>query len=158
GHAEGINDVAISSDGRRLATASDDHTARLWDLATGQSQVLEGHTDEAWTVQVSPDGRRLVATSKDNTLRLWDGATRTSRALRGHEAGGVAFAALVLGGRRIVSWGYDRTLRLWDPSTGEGSLHDRAIGVTVPYGGRWLGWRDRAGEVRVEDLESGATR
>jgi hypothetical protein len=49
GHTDSVYGVAFSADGALLATASADRTARLWNVATGQSHgaPLEGHTDEA---------------------------------------------------------------------------------------------------------------
>jgi WD40 repeat protein len=40
GHSLGINGLSLSPDGSRLATGSDDHTVRLWDLATGKELLL----------------------------------------------------------------------------------------------------------------------
>ena len=61
---------------RRIVTASEDHTARLWDAATG-GPIGEAmrHEDRVNSAAFSPDGSRIVTASEDNTARLWDAAT-----------------------------------------------------------------------------------
>src|SRR5205814_1267949 len=69
-------DVKFSPEGDRLATASYDGTARLWDATNGsQSVKLAGHTDRLFSVAWSPDGTHIATDSADGTARVWDSAT-----------------------------------------------------------------------------------
>jgi len=73
GHTDQIYAVAFSPDGKLLATASADTTARLWDVASHQlvGDPLTGHTNLVRGVAFSPDGTLLATTSLDHTARLW---------------------------------------------------------------------------------------
>ena len=72
GHTGAVNSVAFSPDSARVSTASEDNTARLWDVATGQLlHTFTGHTDAVFAAPFSPDGRRLATASADETARLW---------------------------------------------------------------------------------------
>src|SRR4029079_6462177 len=61
-------------DGALLASASWDHTARLWPLskdASGAVRVLEGHKGNVNGIAFTPDGQSVVTAGYDATLRIW---------------------------------------------------------------------------------------
>jgi WD40 repeat protein/DNA-binding winged helix-turn-helix (wHTH) protein len=68
----GVVDLAFSSDGSRLATASHDGSVRIWDPSSGeQLLVLRGHDATVTSVAFSPDGSRLASVGVDGTVRIW---------------------------------------------------------------------------------------
>lgn len=71
GHAAPVVALAVSPDRTMLASASWDHTARLWPLAGGAPRVLAGHSQNVNGVAFARDGRAAVTVGYDATLRIW---------------------------------------------------------------------------------------
>src|SRR5258708_25492319 len=75
-HGGWVEAVAFSPDGTLVATASNDHTARLWDAQTGAPRGAPmRHERNVSQVRFSPDGKLLATASDDATARLWDART-----------------------------------------------------------------------------------
>jgi WD40 repeat protein len=74
GHIRDVKAAAFLPDGRRVLTASSDHTVLQWDVATGQSNNALNlrHPDAVTSLALSGDGRRAVTTCADQVVRLWD--------------------------------------------------------------------------------------
>ncbi|MFE9141856.1 hypothetical protein [Streptomyces tubercidicus] len=72
-HTGSVNGIALSPDGRTVATVGADRCIRLWDTRTHRpTAVLKFHTNEVHFVAFSPDGHTLATTAADQTTRLWD--------------------------------------------------------------------------------------
>ena len=117
-HNSSVNAVAFSPDGRKVATASYDNTARLWDVETGkQIQRLE-HDGSVYGVAFSPDGKKLATASSDSSARLWDVRTgkQIQRLEHDRSVNAVAFSP---DGQKLATASSDSSARLWDVGTGK---------------------------------------
>jgi hypothetical protein len=115
GHTDFVKSVAFSPDGLRLATGSQDQTARVWDARTGDKLLeCKGHSGGVFSVAFSPDGLRLATGSYDNTARVWDAESgHPLLECKGH-TGGVMSVAFSPDGMRLATASYDKTARVWD--------------------------------------------
>jgi eukaryotic-like serine/threonine-protein kinase len=119
GHEDRVRSVAFSPDGSRIATASYDHTARIWDSSTGRELLrLTGHTDRVRDARFSPDGRRLVTGSLDGSARIWDATSGAQLLQLGGGSGRVRSVSFSPDGSRIVTAHSDNAARIWDATTG----------------------------------------
>ncbi len=132
--------VAFSVDGKRLASASDDLTVKVWDLVPGASPpgapprkkpaaiptlnagdellTLKGHGGDVESVVFSADGKRLVTASEDQTAKIWDAADGNELlTLKGH-TGPVTCVAITADGKQVATGGRDHLAKLWDATTG----------------------------------------
>src|ERR1700741_572357 len=120
GHSSGVDGVAFSPDGKRLATASWDHTAKVWDVESGKELLaLRGHSSGVYGVAFRPDGKRLATASSDHTAKVWDARSgKELLTLRGHSdsVGGVAYSP---DGKHLATASGDHTAKVWDAGSGK---------------------------------------
>ena len=160
-HADWVNAVALTSDGRRAISASYDRTLKIWDLESGEAiRTLEGHADWVNAVALTPDGRRVVSASADKTLKIWDlESGQAIRTLEGH-ASWVNAVALTPDGRQAVSASNDRTLKIWDLESGKSIRtlegHTSWVNaVALTSDGRQAVSASKDETLKIWDLESG---
>ena len=157
GHMDEVFSVAFSPDGKTLATASKDGTARLWDVATGNVRhVLSGHANEVICAEFSPDGQTLATGSEDQRVLLWDVRSGELRhALEGHE-NHILAVVFSHDGRQLACGGRDNCVRVWDLETRQPltTLEDPTAPVrNIRYSpdGRVLAACDEAGVIHRWD-------
>jgi serine/threonine protein kinase len=119
GHSDGVNAVAWSPDGKRIASGGQDNTVQVWDAVDGGNVfTYRGHSDPVAAVAWSPDGRRIASGGWDNTVQVWDAADG-GHAFTYHGHSVAVFAvAWSPDGRRIASGSGDNTVRVWDAADG----------------------------------------
>jgi len=157
--ADGAQTIAVSADGKWLATAAADNSIKLWDLSTGQpARSLAGHTAAVSALRFSPDGTKLVSGSLDKSIRIWQVAD-------GAPAGRIdtpqpVQALAVLGaGERIASGGGDNNIRVWAAPAGAArslaGLTGAATAVALSPDKKLLAVATAEGPIQVFDLASG---
>ena len=132
GHDDDVQGVAWSPDGGRLATASADRTARIWDAGNGNElTALRGHHDYVTGLAWSPDGGRLATASADRTARIWDAEGGCELVvLRGHAAE-VRSVAWSPDGKRLAAASSDGIVRICEGGSGKELLVLRGHGAEV---------------------------
>jgi WD40 repeat protein/DNA-binding XRE family transcriptional regulator len=117
GHRRDVGGLALSPDGKLLASGSADGVVRLWDAARLRSRgpPLQKDTAGVNGLAFSPDGTMLASSHADGAIWLWDAAhgRPLGRPLHGDSAGvnGVAFSP---DGKTLAAANYDGTILLWD--------------------------------------------
>ena len=115
----GVQSVAYSPDGTRMAIGDDTGRLQVWDAQTSEVLLLwDGHSSQVSSVVYSPDGKTIASGSYDKTVKLWDGLTGTlSHILKGH-SDWVHSVVYSPDGKTIVSGNGDATMKVWDGVTG----------------------------------------
>lgn len=181
----GINVVAFSPDGTRLASGSTDNTARIWDLAKGKTvrklgdfdggfgirwPYLRGHECQVVSVAFSPDGKWLATAGNDRwwssgsgeqTIRIWD-LENPLRWERIVPAPGVESLRYAPDGKTLSWRCNDESLNFLDPVSGKEILpqeaHRAAVNAVVYFpDGKTIATGSSDGTIRLWDTASGKT-
>src|SRR5262249_45936787 len=114
-HDGAVTDVTFSPDGRWVLTASDDHTARVWDAATGKPRFDAPLRRGAAVLRASfsTDGDRVVTAGADGTARVWDADSGAPAGSPLPHGGRVVRASFHPDGKRVLTASADGSARVW---------------------------------------------
>ncbi|MCT7949650.1 WD40 repeat domain-containing protein [Ancylothrix sp. C2] len=112
--------LAISGDGKILASSNYDGSIKLWELNHPDlTKALAGQPRSFYPISGTSNGQPLASNSTDKKLNILHTATASLlRSLAGHTSG-ISSIALSADGQTLLSGGYDGTIKIWLLSTGQ---------------------------------------
>lgn len=118
GHTATVLSVAVSADGKRVLSGSEDKTARVWEMATGKEVRALTSSGMVFCVAFSSDGNQALSSTLGSAT-LWN--LRSGKEVQEFEGGETWMEAALFrpGQRQIVTVGKYATAVLWDTQTGD---------------------------------------
>ena len=120
GHSGAVTGLALTADGKLIATSGEDKTVRVWDVASGkQLRSFQGHMTKATAVAARGDGRQIASASEDGAVRVWDLNTTDDHRAMTEAKESLWAVAISADGKRLAAAGADKKIRVYDPDTGK---------------------------------------
>ncbi|MGK7941836.1 MAG: AAA-like domain-containing protein [Crocosphaera sp.] len=121
---DNITHLTFSPDSKKIATASMDGTAKLWDLQGNLEQSIPAHQDIINWITFSPDGEYLLTGSDDSSIKIWNQKGKLIKTLKS-DLFPISKITYRSDGQYFLTASQDGTVRLWDH---EGKLHTKMKG------------------------------
>ncbi|MFM6402130.1 MAG: WD40 repeat domain-containing protein, partial [Planktothrix sp.] len=125
GHRTSVNALVLTSNSHQFASASDDNTIKLWEVASGKLirtfTILPGFMKPDSTyykcVKITPEANILISGSLDNKLRLWHLHQGNLIATINAHKDCINCIDLHHDGQTLVSGSRDKTIKVWHLGT-----------------------------------------
>ncbi len=155
-HTGSIWEIDFSPDSQLILSASNDNTAKLWQLDGTLLTTYRGHKAGVWAVDFSQDQTKVITASWDKTVKLWDINGKLLQTFKGHQDR-VWEVEYSPDDKVIASASWDKTIKLWTP---EGKLittltghRDRVWGIDFSKDGKILATASWDKTIKLWDLE-----
>jgi serine/threonine-protein kinase len=160
-HAKSVCDLCFGPpQGKRLVSASQDGTLKVWDLDGAPEPVWSWTNKNAfYCAAFSPDGKR-VAGSLSGLVKLWD--AETGKVVRDIYVDGFGEYTMAFSpdGARLAAGGNDKFIRIWDAATGQSIVHwtpytSGITSLTFSRDGKQLTAGSNSGAIKIWDSRTG---
>ena len=161
GHTGTINRSALSPDDTLVVTAGADHTARIWDIATGRELARLAHPDGVMSTAWSSDGTRIATSCWDGKLRIWNATTHALVLAIDDAPTNLLDVSFAPDGTRLASTGHGGEIDIWNATTGAHELALVGHGAPVTTAawspdGSLIASSSSDGTLRIWDARTGA--
>ncbi|MBD2128701.1 protein kinase [Microcoleus sp. ZQ-A2] len=120
GDSNSTNPVAITPDGKTLATGSEEGTIKFWNLQTGElKKTFKGHTSAVNVIVFSPNGQTLASGSADESIKLWNLNTEGVLHTLSGRSKGISAIVMTPDSQTLVSGDRVGNIEFWNLKNGE---------------------------------------
>lgn len=162
GHTDNIQNLALSPDGKTIASASDDGTVKLWELDGDSNSAIKEIKDQGGWVRavVFLSDRQIITAGQDRNIKIIDIASgKVVKTLSGH-TNLINNLAISPANDLLVSGSYDNTVNIWQISTGKllRSLKghtDKIFGLAISPDGTKIVSASRDKNLKIWDVKTG---
>lgn len=162
GHTDTVQSVAVSPDGKTIASASDDGTVKLWELEGDNTSPIKEIKDRGGWVRavVFVSDSQIITAGQDKNIKIIDIASgKILKTLSGH-TNLINSLAIAPASDLLASGSYDNEINLWQISTGKlwRSLKghtDKIWGVAISTDGKFVISASRDKTLIIWDVKTG---
>jgi Tol biopolymer transport system component len=132
-HADIIQHLTFSPDGKILASASYDKQVKFWDPAGGKLlNTLTEHSDSVYGITFSPDGKLFASAAADRAVKVWQTAGTKLLYTLGESTDWVYAIAWSPDGKHLAAAGVDKSIRVWKADAKQGDVVQSVFAHLAP--------------------------